>query len=290
MTSNKFVTAYMQGGLGNQLFIYFAALAQARRLNCSLCLDVSRYEDSGLNSASYTQRKLGILDFISKTPSSDLVSYGSQTRLQRAVKFFTGKIFVESRGRREEISERVKPGFRMVGYFQSPDFFEAIDEEVLQHWALLEPTSQESARLEALKPGTFIALHVRRGDYLDPAIQATHGLCSAEYFRKGLETLRKIEGNLPVVIFTDSPEYVSKELEDLDNSTIFDQHGIRDSIVIKVMASARAIAISNSSFSWWAGYLISKTSQGTVLAPRPWFADGSTPERLLLPDWLSLGS
>jgi hypothetical protein len=48
--------------------------------------------------------------------------------------------------------------------------------------------------------------------------------------------------------------------------------------------------MSNSSFSWWAAWLMRQRDPSVrVIAPRPWTADGSSAHDLLYEDWISVG-
>ena len=56
-TYDDAIVANLSGGLGNQLFIFAAAYAQAQRLDCRLVLDASTY-------ANPAGRRLYELDFL----------------------------------------------------------------------------------------------------------------------------------------------------------------------------------------------------------------------------------
>ena len=38
------------------------------------------------------------------------------------------------------------------------------------------------------------------------------------------------------------------------------------------------VVITNSTFSWWGGWIASEVHNSMVIYPRPWFADSSDPE------------
>jgi hypothetical protein len=52
------------------------------------------------------------------------------------------------------------------------------------------------------------------------------------------------------------------------------------------MRHCRHAVMANSSFSWWAAFLLQQ-SGSLVMAPRRWFSWGSSPQ-LYGPDWLLL--
>ena len=54
------------------------------------------------------------------------------------------------------------------------------------------------------------------------------------------------------------------------------------------MAAHQRIIIANSSFSWWAAWMMARRTGGYIIAPRPWFANDTAASDLLLPTWITL--
>ena len=53
------------------------------------------------------------------------------------------------------------------------------------------------------------------------------------------------------------------------------------------ISSCKGLIISNSTFSWWAGWLASHLHKCTVIAPRPWRAKPTIADKnLLLESWV----
>lgn len=288
--SRKNISAYVQGGFGNQLFIYFAALSQATRLNVGLTLDVSWYENRHSSTRSETQRILGLMDFLGDDSPGIYWQEKPMGFFEKVVSVLGRKVFVEKPGDWRVINDDVHPGARLTGYFQSEMYFQNIREKVLNLWSSFSLSPVEAEFLRQHRNEDFIAVHVRRGDYLLSSNREFHGLANLGYFMKSVELMRNLYGGITVKIFTDSPEFVAEEFRSLPDFSIVDQSGISEPAVIKAMAASHALVMSNSSFSWWAGYLMSCTSTGTVVAPRPWFTNGITPDDLLLPQWLTIGN
>ena len=72
---------------------------------------------------------------------------------------------------------------RLEGYFQSERYFEDAAEAIR---AGFTPPAEESGWLDALAarllpPGPKLSLHIRRGDYTNPATMAFHGLMGPDY-------------------------------------------------------------------------------------------------------------
>ena len=121
------------------------------------------------------------------------------------------------------------------------------------------------------------AVHLRRGDYQNAKNQAFHGLLSQSYFD---EIFSKIIRGSQVTIFSDSPldQYWLQEKEKYFEIEI---SGEIDPIeTLRNMASHSSIAISNSTFSWWAAYI---SGAKRIIMPSDWMPDTKTPDALVLP-------
>ena len=91
-------------------------------------------------------------------------------------------------------------------------------------------------------------------------------------------------------IFSDSPDIVRQELIEPQNLEFIDDTSALGSLAtVRAMSQGVAFAMSNSSFSWWAAWLLSRRdSSAPIIAPRPWQADGQSGHDQLLPGWLTL--
>lgn len=280
----------MQGGFGNQLFIYFAGLTQALRLESPLELDLSWYDFSRRIQSDETPREFLLDGFIEQSPIDIQTKTAPITLLEKLSNKIQNLSFQDYEQGWRRINDQVKIGSRLSGYFQSSRYFENISDLVLKQWSSVRPvTDVDETFFRALSNQDFIAIHVRRGDYTSNTALKFHGLAGYEYFSRSLEVVRHLRGDLPAMIFTDSPELVSKEFSRLPNSHVIDQKGVSELFAIKAMSQAQGIVMSNSSFSWWAGYLMSSATDSPVIAPRPWFSNGITPPGLLESKWISLG-
>jgi hypothetical protein len=272
------ITAYLSGGLGNQLFVYAAAWAQARRLDCPLYLDTSGYDESNRRRLEIDALDLPGIYF------SEGSSIGKPARHPRLSRFLPRRgpdpdVFMERGPGYDPRIELVRRGQTLYGYFQARAYFSSSESALAE---LLPAPPQSSAS---------IAVHVRRGDYLIPA-HASHGVATRAYFERAVPLMYEAYGELPLMVFTDSPELVQSEFEGLpyrfELATSAPETPPWDTV--RLMARSRAIVMSNSSFSWWAGWLMRQRDPAVrVIAPRPWVADGGSAHDLLYEDWISLG-
>lgn len=293
------ICAYLQGGFGNQLFILAAAWAQADRLQCPLYVDASRYlAQDALERAKETPRdyELATVDHPGILLGEDSPWFRNSPRRPAAARRPLRasqrlKVYRQPSLAFHGTVDAVTPGTTMLGYFQSWRYFDRVADRLA---AALETAEKSPAEIEALadlRVDETITAHVRRGDYLTPAAALHHGIASADYFRRSLTLLREIQGvDTRVRVFSDSPEIVRDELNDVDNLEFAENTAAMGTVsTVIAMSRGAAFAMSNSSFSWWAAWLLSRRRpDAVVIAPRPWQADGQSGHDQLLPGWLTI--
>jgi hypothetical protein len=175
------------------------------------------------------------------------------------------------------------PNF-LIGYFQ--DY--AVSLELRNRLDLLHPVRSEENMVslgDFLELKRAIGVHVRRGDYVN---HPTFGLLSRQYFRNALLS---IEDSLrPIFIFSDSKvdlrDFVPEHL--LQMSQVC-QESFSATQVLYLMSRCSDLILSNSSLSWWGGWLA--TQRGSqVFAPHPWFLNEIQSSNFYPPEWFKLQS
>lgn len=250
----------LNGGLGNQLFQYGAALSQAKRLEVGLQIDTSLVDKEGARGFELGEFAQGII----ASPKTSTSKYK-----------FTEKSFAY-----DSSIEQISPSTSLHGYFQSWMYVDSVREILLNSLnpKIVEPETSEE---------NFIALQVRRGDYTNPDQLKFHGICSLSYYKNGLNLIREIVGDIPAIVFCDDQKVGQEFSKELPNC-IADEPGSETPLqTLRRLTKAKAHVIANSSFGWWGSWL-SNTSEVTV-APRPWFGDKRIDTSdLLPPEWLTL--
>lgn len=203
-----------------------------------------------------------------------------------------GRVFQQDGFTYDSRIEQVVPGAILSGYFQSWRYFYDIAAELRQDLRAHIPHStwqeQTAAHLRSLGP--WIAVHVRRGDYLLAHNSGFHGLLGRDYYERALALLNStgIQGQL--VLFSDDLQSAKAMLGDLALDAVLiepsaDVHAMES---IGLIAQAPAIITANSSFSWWGGWL-ADPQRSTVVCPSPWLNQGAMDERDLRPhQWLTV--
>jgi Glycosyl transferase family 11 len=299
------LTLYPVERLGNQLFAYAAAFAQARRLSVPCYVNKAYYDFVHPARSFKYAYELDIFDSGLIEPPEHayhlpvFLGYPARSARfwhNRVPSFAPGRgksIFMEQSYGYDRRLHDVGPGTTLIGYFQSWRYFDDQGAEIRARMSqLIKPSDWYQEMSEKISPGSgAMALHVRRGDYLRPVQREFHGLVGSAYYEQALSYLRQMDFRGPVYISTDSPDLVSKEFAGMGKfSWINPPPGTNPFEVVLLLSRADGLVTANSSFSWWAGY-IGERSGRVVIAPRPWFSDSHEEMRsrdLLPPHWLTL--
>jgi hypothetical protein len=166
------------------------------------------------------------------------------------------------------------------GYFQRLDY-------VREAWPELRARlagSPRSEHREAVSPtpADVGTLHYRLGDYLHHlGTRNAHGVTAPSYFVDEIRRSVEAQGPTRWRVVSDDPATAVGLLTEAgvpDSVTVEPTTGTDEWSDLETLASARVCLLSNSSFSWWAGFLGTETHDMQVVAPRPWFADPGAAE------------
>lgn len=286
------------GGFGNQLFIYAAGYAAASLQGCPLYIDDSWYGTQSLR----------IYELDTFSSKGTLLKHESH-------KWFSNK------GRHAKIIPRVlkkfsippwttideqalfmfnsdaaaaKPGSRLGGYLQSYRYFKEQEAQIREQLlSVVDPSPwffQTQNMLASLDP--WIAVHIRRGDYLTARCSQVHGIVSDNYYSTALKIMRTLIPGATYVIFSDDLQISRQMLGDQTANTVFMDNSPETKAIetLILMSQSSGSIIANSTFSWWGAWLGDRADR-PVIAPRPWMKAAEVNERDLLPrNWLTLGT
>ena len=286
MAGNRF---RLQGGLGNQLFIYFAAANYA----IANKQEFITFDVSGLGQAS-TERSFELSKF--DLPIKYEVSVSRIPRLVRAILTRLNR-FLPALSRSLGYFQPTEIGFNaellkgkyfeISGYFQSWRYPEEVRKVFPQTSLTASPVSNwAESKILAAKSTSPILCHVRRGDFLK--LQDTFGVLSYEYYLNAISELRSMGVQGPVWVMTDSPTEISPEfLYKANAELILEPPNTIPTDTFAVMQACNAFILSNSTFSWWAAF---STHASNVVAPEPWFKSMEEPIDLIPATWIRIES
>ena len=274
------------GGLGNQLFQYFAGLDVSRKFDLRLELD-SRWITS-----SYSHDVSDIRDFefskhlhIITTENSGEINYFSErlkTKLAQRNLFFakTFNLDVPKRANFNEIKYNGRY-LELRGYYQSYLYFQNLNSPLEKNdWKLGFESEKFLEIKNILAAEPFIAIHVRGGDYLNTS--SIYHRLDAKYFEDSLMSLRREIGCIQTFVFTDDYDYAKEILKEIPGLDFINQKGLRASEAMILISMAKGIVLSNSTFSYWAAVI---NSSRLIIAPKYWFLNTKVDENLYPPKW-----
>ena len=274
------------GGLGNQLFQYFAGLDLSLKTSSQLKVDARWIE------ASYSQDESDIRDFrfLKDTPiiteaESGKIHFG----LERVKTKIAGKSKAGARffglnvpGNPGFIEiDNLKPGVELRGYFQSHKYFENVKKNTeMRNWSLSNESQLFLETKRQLDSAPFMAIHVRGGDYLDKS--SIYHKLESKYYLESLRDFREKCGDIKVLVFSDDAAYARSILSSDVGFEFLNQRGLRASEAMILMSSARGIITANSTYSYWAAMI---NAGNHIYAPKFWYANTDADGNLYPPHW-----
>lgn len=273
------------GGLGNQMFQYAAARRLSLRAHLPLKLDISGF-------VSYKRRRFALAHLCVRddhaTPDEVRSLRGWAPRVQRRMPQWarqmiaSGHVIEPHYHFSPEILGIRRPVY-LTGFWQSERYFSDVEDVIRKDFAVSDPpTEKNRAILEQIRSAPSVAVHVRRGDYLQA--KAGHGTCPAEYYRTAMaEMVQRCGGTVRFYVFSDDIEWARENLDRGATVSYVDHNGPdEDYEDLRLMTSCTHHVIANSTFSWWGAWLGSATNK-IVIAPKRWFAGGAHDTRDLYP-------
>jgi hypothetical protein len=286
----------LQGGLGNQLFQYFAGLYVSEIQRSKLEIDLS-----GL-SLHKTLRSPEILSFV--LPEDVQILNRNQTKLGGFLNKFRSRlrrrlqlvralehsVFGVFESRKLGFIEGLGSGRwkrRILGYFQTDKYFNYLAPNLRE--LNLRSCSDWFVKMSSLAESEMpIIVHIRRGDYL--GLKDTYGVLSPQYYLDAMLELNRLGVNSKFWIFSDSVD-IKDEFSRIfppDTRWIVPPMDLPDAESLILMSRGIAIITANSTFSWWAATL--NPNKILAIAPNPWFRNYEAPEDLVPESWIKVKS
>lgn len=279
--TKSYVDVQVVGGLGNQMFQFAAAKALAMQNNAELRMDISAF--TNYKTWPYQLDLFNVQEALTtpETPSRLKKWFSNSAQIYQEPHFHFDENFFSLAG----------DNLYLRGYFQSFRYFEHIRSTLENTFTLRKPLTHSSqAWLKKFsQTDNSIAVHIRRGDYLDPQNQSIHQSVTLDYYHRAMSLMREICKQQHFFIFSDDAAYIHEHFSKLGDVTIVSSDNTPAHEEMLLMSQCQHNIIANSTFSWWGAWL-NNNPQKIVCAPYQWFSRARQreldPTDLYCPDWI----
>jgi len=270
-----------QGGLGNQMFQYLF-------YNYIKSIGFVVYADDSL----YSRTKMHSGFILDKVFNIDLLF--SEKDIILSNNKFVKKFLSLGLGDKRVVTEenfdadilKKHSDIRLVGYWQTSGFVKDMYSKINDLFIFNTNLSVEAKSvLESIENTRSVAIHIRKGDYVDKKNKDLFGLCSSNYYSKAIEQLNiKAVGKKEFYVFSDDINYSKKLLGDNLDCTFIELNNEIEELFL--MHRCKHQIIANSTFSWW-GATLNTNINKVVIYPNPWY-DKITEHVFIPTEWMKI--
>jgi hypothetical protein len=272
------------GGLGNQLFIYYAGQYFSHKLNCNV-----KFIFSPLNikHAQYNSR---IDAFVLESQILEISRLKTKfLSIKKKYKAILSKIFFphifysfqeiqyfecEFETQKELINldlklrDFSKSEIHVEGFFQDFNYFSKLRHK--KELLLAEPSEWFCTMMDEAIRKRPIIVHIRIGDYL--VTDSKWGVIDVTYYAKAIRMAINVYKDKEIWVYSDNFVIARLLLKPLNNSNIiFIESSLtkNPAEVLQLMTCGVALITSNSTFSLWSAFLSSDSTM--IFYPDPMF-------------------
>jgi hypothetical protein len=265
---------FLQGGLGNQLFqisLHYWLLDMGYKSKvCPILLNVP-YKN-------VTRRKFETKHFFSKEEIARLLPFIS---FMHKKILNLGKIYIEDdlyKLSNNKLQTILESDF-LLGYFQSYRLVDRVYEYLRNKLAI---------KLNFMESNNNLGIHIRGKDYLKSKNKDFHGASTVEYYEQCINVMNQFNRNINrITIYTDDLNYAQSLFGRIKHENFMEfQSSTNPWEDLDKLKSHRYLILTNSSFSWWAGYMAHREYGAKVIFPKMWTSDLKTKKtELMHPAW-----
>lgn len=268
---NNMIIVKIMGGLGNQLQQY-ALYRKLESLGTDVRLDVSWFARPGEQAEVLAKREMelarfegvryrtaseqeirGLLGRLWEEPESAL------SRLKRKLLPSRDPCFVEQDMYHEEVFHFTDK--YLTGYWACEKYYADILDGLRRELRFPVCADEQIGRrneemIDRMMSTESVSVHVRRGDYLDPANAALFGgICTEAYYEAAMAWIRARYPKARFFFFSDDIPYVREHYAGADCEIIDWNKGADSLYDMMLMSRCRHNICANSTFSFWGARL-----------------------------------
>jgi len=285
----------LKGGLGNQLFGIYAAMALETefKVNCEIhTYGIDLNHASGNTDATAFQYGRDLNLAKSRNLSQRLQNNKHIRKTSENIRF-NSRLLNQFRYLEKNDWEKTlvdlgdllgsKPSTILLdGFFQDFSYFNKVN-EFLPDFTLANPSHWLASQKELAASLQPIIIHIRLGDYLQNGMQ----ILTKDYFNKALREMYKLAESDDVWVFSDSPNQAREFLDIPPSKRVrFLANDQKSTETLVLMREGSGLICSNSTFSYWAGRTSSHNRP--VIIPKKFSPNPDLQIRNVPKEWISL--
>ena len=281
------IVVRLMGGLGNQMFQYAFGRRFAYERDLPLKLDAVTGFKNDPYQRAYRLNHLQIReDFASQ---KEISCFGSGDFSLFCKLFHRGAnllrppswryAILRQRGSsfHPEMLQQKTDNILLHGYWQSENYFLPVKEIIKKEFRVRHPLQGENLSLarEILHKNS-VCLHMRNYGPDQGQVAAENSnkqpVLGWDYYYRALEYLQSRDKGLHCFVFSDDPEWASRNLQLPCSCTMVTQNHAKTGTEyedLRLMSLCRHYIIANSTFSWWGAWLGDRPGK-VVIAPKKW--------------------
>lgn len=285
----------LQGGLGNQMFEYATAYALARSKNTSLVLDMSFFDAYGRKSwcRPYELSIFGLHEnALFEHKHSIFVRI--LPKIARICRQHEWKRFGSIVFAMHELGDAGTSSFNLLyGYFANYHTFSSYRDELLKQFTFVKPLDEKNKQIYLQMQSTnSVAVHIRRGDYLNSVNRKTFYLPPVDWYRNAIIRMKEHVTSPTFYFFSDDLQWVQEQFSDMKDVVFVEgNEGCNSYRDMQLIAACKHAIIANSTFSWWGAWL-NTNPEKVIIAPSRYYLDEQANTRyrqtMIQPDWIQL--
>lgn len=256
----------VMGGLGNQLQQY-ALYRKIEIMGREAGLDLSWFEKE-VQENMQAPRELEL---------KRLEGLSMRTVSPEEVRALLGRRYEDRKGIFEKVKGKISPSLSRV--FEEtdmyhPEIWQCRDKYLVGYWACeayyadildrlreeirfpvsSDPRNGETA--EEMEESESVSLHIRRGDYLDPAnIEMFGNICTQNYYDSAVRYIKERYPKAVFYVFSDDSAYVREKFRGPEYRIVDWNRGENSYYDMMLMSRCRHNICANSTFSIWGARL-----------------------------------
>lgn len=277
----KKVYIQFMSGLGNQMFQY-AFMKECQERGRNVRADLSWYQHAANQKVRFELSEVFPHATLPQSSAFSLAMARLLMNLKKVGKHIMRKqklAFEEKEYSTYEEAIFQNTSGILQGYWQTEKYFQHVGDKVRRDFQFEIHDNGLKELAEEIKATPHsVAVHIRRGDYMDAA-DVYGGICTEAYYEKAMENIQEKYPDAIFYFFTDDVAYAKEKYQGsqyrfLDTSKCENYQNWYD---LYLMSRCEHNIIANSSFSWWGAWL-NDNPQKMVIAPGKWLNTAPTPD------------